>query len=627
MGGALSREDKVKQQKHYIFLQKQIALIVFLSVIPGIVYVVFGYLYNVFIPAILWYIAVLFTSTYGMFLYKWFDSTKMEYEELHRWHGQLITFMYVMFSLWTVIFLLYAQEVESNLHYIAIFTQLGASVVASALLVSERKIFVPILLILMVPLIIYFGLIGAWYGYILSFFSSIFLGVLIYSSSNTNKLIEKNYYHAQHDALTGLHNRRYYIDYMDAMLERISFTRKRAYILLIDLDYFKTINDSLGHDVGDDVLKEVARRINSYCKYSRLVARLGGDEFIVVTKELVTEESYIEQIKEFAENLLLELKKPYIINNHHLYLSASIGISTIESRLSSPSKFLKEADLAMYEAKTQGRDGVIVFNKDIEEQVERHIKIEQKLYKALNDKVIDVYYQPQFNTDEKLVGVEALVRWVDDDLGTVHPNEFIPIAENTGLILELGNYVLHHTFKVLDDWNKRGIVLENFSINISMRQIMYEPFLEDVQRLMEKYAFNDNSHQNIYFEITEHVFSEDMKKTINTMNRLKEMGISFSIDDFGTGYSSLSYLRELPIDELKIDKVFIKHLDQSENDQHMISTIISIAKNFDLTVVAEGVETKAQLDFLKEQTCDRFQGFYFDEALDQNTFEEKYMVT
>ncbi len=617
----------MKQQKHYIFLQKQIILLVFLSLIPGIVYVVFGYLYNVFIPAMLWYIAMLLTSAYGMFLYKWFDTVQMEYEELQKWHGQLIVFMYVIFSLWTVIFVLYAQEVESNLHYIAIFTQLGASVVASALLVSERKIFVPILLILMVPLIVYFGLIGTWYGYVLSFFSTIFLGVLIYSSYNTHRLIEKNYYHAQHDALTGLHNRRYYTDYMDAMLERISFTRKKAYILLIDLDYFKTINDSLGHDVGDDVLKEVARRISIYCKYSRLVARLGGDEFIVVTKELVTEESYIEQIQEFAENLILELKKPYIINNHHLYLSASIGISTVANTLSNPNKFLKEADLAMYEAKTQGRDGVIVFNKDIEEQVARHIQIEQKLYKALNENAIDVYYQPQFNTDDKLIGAEALVRWTDKDLGIVHPNEFIPIAENTGLILELGSYVLHHTFKVLDDWNKGGIVLENFSINISMRQIMYEPFLEDVQRLMEKYAFNDSNLQNIYFEMTEHVFSEDMKKTINTMHRLKAMGISFSIDDFGTGYSSLSYLRELPIDELKIDKVFIKHLDKSKNDQHMISTIISIAKNFDLTVVAEGVETKAQLDFLQEQTCDRFQGFYFDEALDQNAFEEKYIFT
>jgi len=617
----------VKQQKHYIFLQKQILLLVFLSLIPGIVYVVFGYLYNIFIPALLWYIAILCISAYGMYLYKWFDNVKMEYEELQRWHGQLIIFMYVIFSLWTVIFLLYAQEVESNLHYIAIFTQLGASVVASALLVSERKIFVPILLILMVPLIIYFGLIGLWYGYVLSFFSTIFLGVLIYSSYNTNRLIEKNYYHAQHDALTGLHNRRYYTEYMDAMLERISFTRKKAYILLIDLDYFKTINDSLGHDVGDDVLKEVARRISHYCKYSRLVARLGGDEFIVVTKELVTEESDIEQIIDYAENLILELKKPYIINNHHLYLSASIGISTVGNTLASPNKFLKEADLAMYEAKTQGRDGVIVFNKNIEEQVARHIQIEQKLYKALNENAIDVYYQPQFNTDNNLVGAEALVRWFDKDLGIVHPSEFIPIAENTGLILELGSYVLHHTFKVLDDWNKGGIVLESFSINISMRQIMYEPFLEDVQRLMEKYTFNGNSRQNIYFEITEHVFSEDMKKTINTMHRLKAIGISFSIDDFGTGYSSLNYLRELPIDELKIDKVFIKHLDKSENDQHMISTIISIAKNFDLTVVAEGVETKAQLDFLQEQTCDRFQGFYFDEALDQSTFEEKYIFT
>lgn len=615
----------MKQQNHYIFFQKQILLMVFLSVIPGIVYVIFGYIYNVFVPALFWYIAILFTSSYGMYLYKWFENVKMEYEELQKWYGQLTTFMYVMFFLWTVIFILYAQEVESNLHYIAIFTQLGASVVTSALLVAERKIFMPILLILMVPLIIYFGLIDTWYGYILSFFSMIFLGVLIYSSNNTYNLLQKNYYHAQHDALTGLFNRRYYIEYMNTMLERLSFSHKKAYMLLIDLDHFKTINDTLGHDVGDNVLKEVARRIQKFCKFSRLVGRLGGDEFIVVSKELTVEEESLIHIKEFSEDLLVELKRAYIINDHHLYLSASIGISTVDGTLSNPNKFLKEADIALYEAKVKGRDGVIVFNKDIKGKLERKLQIEQKLYKALKDNKIDIHYQPQFSVAGKHIGAEALARWTDSDLGIIEPDEFIPISESTGLILELGDYVLQETFKVLYEWNSKGKTLEYLSINISMRQLMHEPFLEKVKILMEKYDFHNSPDQKIFFEITEHVFSGDMKKIVSTIHRLKALGISFSIDDFGTGYSSLSYLRELPIDEVKIDKSFIKHLDKSENDQNMITTIITIAKNFDLDIVAEGVETKAQLDFLREYTCDRFQGFYFDEALRKNTFEEKYI--
>jgi diguanylate cyclase (GGDEF)-like protein len=615
----------VKQQKYYSFLQKQMRLMVWLSVVPGIVYVIFGYLYNILMPAVLWYLAILVSSVYGAYLYRWFDNAKMEYEELQSWHRQFIIFMYVIFSLWTVIFILYADEVEYHLHYIAIFTQLGASVVASALLVSERKIFVPILLILMVPLIIYFGMIGQLYGYVLSLFSTIFLGVLIYSSDNSYRLIQKNYYHAQHDELTGLYNRRYYLEYMEELLERLSISNKKAYMLLIDLDHFKAINDILGHDVGDDVLKEVARRIQDFCKFSRLVGRLGGDEFVVVSKEFTNKEDELIYIDELAEELLSELKEPYRINNHHLYLSASIGISTIDATLSNPNKFLKEADIAMYEAKSRGRDGVILFNKDIEGTMERKLLIEQKLHRALHNYEVDVYYQPQFSSDGKIVGAEALVRWNDSDLGEIKPDEFIPIAENTGLILELGSYVLRQTFKVLHEWNEKGYILAFYSINISMRQLMHEPFFEEVSKLMKRYDFKSVTGQKIFFEITEHVFSVGMHKTVDMIHRLKRLGISFSIDDFGTGYSSLSHLKDLPIDELKVDKLFIEHLGKNQNDQSMIATIVSIAKNFGLAVVAEGVEEKAQLDFLTELTCDRFQGFYFEEALDQHIFEQKYI--
>ena len=615
----------MKQQKYYRFLQKQILVMIGLSLIPGIVYVLFGWIFNVFYPAVIWYILLIGISLFGWSVYKEFDNTQMDESALRTWYNKLSYFMYVIFSLWTVIFVFYADETQSNLHYIAIFTQIGASVVASTLLVSDKKLFVPILLVLMSPLAVYFFLIGTWYGYVLSIFSIIFVSVLLYAAYNTNALLQKNYFQAQHDALTGLYNRRYFMEYMESLNERLSQSNKVACIYLIDLDHFKTINDSLGHDIGDKLLIEVTKRIEHYVKDSHMLARLGGDEFILVSKAL-NEKTFINGSGlSFAEELLHVIRQPYIIDKHHLHISASIGVHQLNPSYLYSTNFIKEVDIAMYEAKAQGRDGVIVFNKDLAKRVERHLLIEQKLHHALKEKQIKLYYQPQFDKDENIIGCEALIRWEDSELGILGPEEFIPIAESTGLILELGNYVLKETFNALQSWNGQGKVLKKFSINISIRQLLYEPFINEVEVLMKRYFSKTNLEQTICFEITEHVFSEDMKKVVSMMNRLKSLGISFSVDDFGTGYSSLSYLGVLPIDEVKIDKSFIERLDDSINNKKMISTIIAIAKNFDLNVVAEGVETFEELNFLAKSECDVFQGFYFEEALSQSVFEEKYL--
>lgn len=615
----------MKQQKHYRFLQKQILLMIALSLIPGIVYVLFGWIFNVFYPALIWYMLLIVISVLGWNIYKEFDNHQMDEESLRVWYNKLTYFLYVIFSLWTVIFVFYADETENNLHYIAIFTQIGASVVASTLLVSDKKLFVPILLVLMLPLAVYFFLIGTWYGYVLTIFSLIFVAVLLYAAYNTNSLLQKNYFQAQHDVLTGLYNRRYFMEYMESLNERLSKHNKIACIYLIDLDHFKTINDSLGHDIGDKLLIEVTKRIEYYVKDTHMLARLGGDEFILVSKEL-NEKTFIDGTGlSFAEGLLNVIRQPYIIDKHHLHISASIGVHQFNPSYLYSTNFIKEVDIAMYEAKAQGRDGVILFNQELAEKVERHLLIEQKLHFAIREKQIKLYYQPQFDKDENIIGCEALMRWTDSELGILSPEEFIPIAESTGLILELGSYVLTETFDVLHSWNEQGKVLKNFSINISIRQLLYEPFVTEVESLMKRYFSQRKLEQKICFEITEHVFSEDMTKVISIMNRLKSLGISFSVDDFGTGYSSLSYLRVLPIDEVKIDKSFIERLSESVNDKKMVSTIITIAKNFDLSIVAEGVETFEELNFLAKSDCDVFQGFYFEEALSQSAFEEKYL--
>jgi len=614
----------MKQQKYYTFFQQQIRLLVWLSLIPGLVYLFFGYLFGLFFSASVWYLSMVSISLYGIYLERRFIQKKMDHNALLRWYRQVVLFMYLIFGAWMAAFLLYSTETEHHLHYIAIFTQLGASVVASTLLVSDRKMFVPILVVLMAPLSIYFGLIDTWYGDVLSIFSLIFLGVLLYASNNTYKLLETSYYNAQHDALTSLHNRRYFIEYMESLVERLAVSKKRAYILLIDLDHFKTINDSLGHDVGDLLLQEVARRISLFCREAHVVARLGGDEFVVVSRDFDTSVS-ISDIEVFAEKLLLKLKEPYFLDHHHLYISASIGISKVDDTKMDGQSFLKEADIAMYEAKALGRDGIILFNRALANRVERKLLIEQNLHLALKEKRIEIYFQPQVDGDQHLVGCEVLSRWEDPELGVVCPHEFIPIAENTGVIIELGEYVLEESFRTFRGWLDQGYEIGQFSINISVRQLFYTGFVEKIDGLMEKYLGKEERHK-IVFEITESVLAEDIGKVIKILSALKALGISLSMDDFGTGYSSLNYLRRLNVDELKIDKSFIDHFNESTADQVMVTTIVSIAQNFGLKVVIEGIETKAQFDLLAYYGCFAYQGFYFSKPLSQKAFEKTYLT-
>ncbi|BAF71932.1 putative bifunctional diguanylate cyclase/phosphodiesterase [Sulfurovum sp. NBC37-1] len=605
-------------------LQKHIPLMTALSLLPGLAYIGLAWLHGIVIPALVWYGLMLLVSLWGWFLYKGYKPEQMNTADLKSWYIRLMVFFYIIFALWSLIFILYANETESKMHYIAIFTQLGAAVVASAILIADKRLFLPVLAILMLPLVVYFSLIGEWYGYVLAIFSMILWGVLFYASDNSYQMLQKNYYQAQHDALTGLFNRRYFVDYMDQLIKRVHYSNKFAYILLIDLDYFKTINDTLGHEIGDKVLIEVASRIKEFCGEDHLISRLGGDEFTIVSEEF----EYMEHCREisytFAQKLLQRLKEPYLIDRHHLYLSASIGVNGIGRTSSEARHFIKEADIAMYEAKAQGRDGIILFNEALAKRVEYHLELERKLYFALEHNEIDLRYQPQMNQERQLVGCEVLVRWKNDKFGFIPPSEFIGIAEKTGLIIELGHYIMEEAFKTLKTWEEQGIDLEQFSINLSVRQFFHADFLGQVEMLSEKYL-NDHTRKKIIFEVTETILIEDMYKIIAVMNKLRRIGISFSMDDFGTGYSSLGSLRQMPIDELKIDRTFVSHISKYESDKLMISTILAMAKIFNLKTVAEGVENEEQFDFLRDNGCHIFQGFYFSKALEQKAFETFYL--
>jgi len=617
----------MNNNKFHSFLHKQILIMLSLSLIPGLGYIFLGWLNNTVLPAVIWYGLIILCSIWGYKLYRAFVFKTMSRVQLEKWYQQLTWFYYIIFSLWTLIFILYCNVTSGNLHFIAIFTQIGASVVASTLLYPDKKLYVPIILILMLPLSLYFSAIQESYAYILSLFSTILMGVLLYAAHSSNKLLLKTAYQASHDYLTKLYNRNFFIDYLQQNLNVLKSTGNYSYLLLIDLDRFKTINDSLGHDVGDQLLIEVSQRMKNHLTKYHTLARLGGDEFIIIGPEFDNIDNCQQAALIFSEQLLDKIKANYIIPPHHLYISASIGVNLLTGNSIKANNFIKEADIAMYEVKATGRDGVILFNDEFSKKIEHNLEIERLLHFALERNEIELNFQSQLDTSQNIIGCEVLVRWNNQELGQISPADFIPIAEQTGIIIELGAYIMEESFKTLYEWEQRGIILKQFSINISMRQIFHHSFIDDVKRLCQKYHDNTLSSpisSKIIFELTETIVAEDIKKLITIMDELKQLGLKFSMDDFGTGYSSLSYINQLPIDELKIDRSFVTDLNDNKNNEAMVSTILNLAETFNLKVVAEGVETIEQTDFLTKNHCDILQGYYFSKPIQKTDFESLY---
>ena len=606
----------------YAVLHKQILLMLGLSLIPGLGYILLGWLNGIVIPALIWYALLIIISFLGYQLHKEFNYIDMGTSQLFLWHKKLTLFYYLIFGSWALIFILYANETENKMHYIAIFTELGASVVAATLLFAEKKIVRPVLMILMLPLVVYFSLIGELYGYILSLFSFIFMGVLLYSANSSDKLLQKTNHQATHDQLTGMNNRQSFVNTLQQKINELSARQTLSYLLLIDLDHFKTINDSLGHDIGDEVLQEVASRMQAIANQENSIARLGGDEFIFLGKDFDSEEECLQTADAISHQLLESLKSTYFIHDHRLYISASIGVSLLKGPRFNANAFIKEADIAMYEVKAKGRDGVILFNDELSKRVEKHLEIEQRLHFALEKNEIFLHYQPQLNLDQKIIGCEVLVRWNNEELGFIPPDVFIPIAEQTGYMVELGAYILEEAFKTLKQWDQKDLKFEQFSINISMRQFFHYRFSDDVERLCKTHL-NEELQKRLMFEMTETLVAEDVPKVILILKDLKEnLGIRFAMDDFGTGYSSLSYLQQLPIDELKIDRSFIAKLTRNKKDEQMVNIILSMAKTFGLNVVAEGVETVEQYEFLAQNNCTILQGYLYSKPLGKDDFEQ-----
>lgn len=412
-------------------------------------------------------------------------------------------------------------------------------------------------------------------------------------------------YMAHHDPLTGLPNRVALGLHLDVALKAAQRVGHRLAVLVIDLDNFKTVNDSLGHHAGDRLLCEVARRLQSSLGAGEHVMRLGGDEFVVVLDGPFND----DQVVEAAQRLSRVIGHPCHIEGCELHTSPSIGIALYPSDGDSPETLIRNADTAMYYAKSTGRNNYQFFAEPMSAAANKRLHLENELWKALAEQQLVLHYQPQVDLPSgKVVGLEALVRWSHPVRGMIPPADFIPVAEECGLILPIGQWVLRTACQQARDWLDQGIDLGEIAVNISALQFRQPEFAQTVKAILDETGLPAS---RLELEITESVVMHSADSSVSVLNELKAMGVKLAIDDFGTGYSSLSYLRRFPVDRLKIDQSFVADVESDDDAASLVSSIIALGRSLGLNLVAEGVESSGQADFLRNMSCERVQGFHF----------------
>lgn len=425
-------------------------------------------------------------------------------------------------------------------------------------------------------------------------------------------------YQATHDSLTGLANRNLL---NDRITQAIAWAKRQDLsvgLMLLDLDHFKLINDASGHGAGDEMLKQVANRLSHCVRETDTVARLGGDEFVIILTDL-PETGDVDIV---AEKILAALARPFEINSHDVFVTASIGISLYPRDGDHGEILLRYADIAMYRVKEHGRNSVRQFIPEMGVTAISRLNMEGALRRALERHELTLHYQPKIELSTgHIVGAEALVRWHHPQIGLIHPIEFIPLAEETGLILPLGEWVLAEACRQQVSWKKSGMADLKIAINMSPRQFRQEDLSDRVAAI---FAETGADPSNVTLELTESMVMQDVNSTLVALRALKKLGVSISLDDFGTGYSSLSYLRRFPIDELKIDKSFINDIHENPDDAAIASAIIAMALSLSLSVVAEGVEKKEQAELLRKMGCSQVQGYYFGRPMDAAGFATLY---
>jgi diguanylate cyclase (GGDEF)-like protein/PAS domain S-box-containing protein len=420
---------------------------------------------------------------------------------------------------------------------------------------------------------------------------------------------------AYYDSLTGLPNRTLFHDRLDYVLKMAKRTESNLAILIIDLDRFKNINDSLGHDVGDKFLQSVASTLKSVTRETDTMARLGGDEFALILDGVCSNDA----VAKVAEKILEILAKSHYVQGNELISTGSIGITVSSAECLDKESLIRQADLAMYKAKEGGGNQFCFFNEEMKSRAHQSMSLERELREALENNEFALYYQPKISVKTgEIKGMEALIRWWHPEKGLIPPLDFIPVAEETGLIVPIGKWVMEEACKQTHLWHQQGFKKLMISVNVSVRQFLHLGFTNDLCSVLDDSGID---RQCVDLEITESCTMNNIEASIRLLNTLREMGVRISMDDFGTGFSSLSFLNQLPLDTLKVDRAFIKNINSEGENGELAKLIIAMAKSLGLTVVAEGIETQAQLSFLKNNECDEFQGYLVSPPVPADEFE------
>ena len=438
--------------------------------------------------------------------------------------------------------------------------------------------------------------------------------IVFHDVSQSRAMARKMAHMAQHDFLTGLPNRALLTERLSQAIGLAHRHRKQVALLFLDLDYFKHINDSLGHAIGDQLLQSVANRLAACVRGTDTVCRQGGDEFVILLAEI----EHPQDAAHVAEKLRAALAVPHLIDGRELHVTLSIGISIYPDDGIHVDTVMQNADTAMYHAKASGRDNSQFFRADMNIRAVRRLFVEDSLRRALKQGEFLLHYQPKIDLASGVItGTEALIRWFDPDLGLVYPGQFVPIAEECGLIVPIGRWVLREACRQVRAWLDSGLRAVPVAVNISAVELGHEGFLAGVALILKQTGL---APQYLELELTETILMHDAESSASVLQVLKAMGVRLAVDDFGTGYSSLSYLKRFPIDTLKIDQSFVRDIATDADDTTIVSAVIGMGKSLKQRVIAEGVETQGQLDFLRKQRCDEGQGFHFSHPLSAEDF-------
>lgn len=426
---------------------------------------------------------------------------------------------------------------------------------------------------------------------------------------------EKLYNMAYYDMVTGLPNRRFLLENLEKYIEYKPFYEEFA-ILFLDLDKFKDVNDTFGHDAGDLLLKDTGEILKKYLNEGDIIARWAGDEFVILKKAI----KGVKEIENFCQRIVDCFSNPWIIEEHEFYITTSIGIALYPKNGRNAKELLKKADSAMYYAKAEGKNGYEFFDSGINDKLLKKLKLESKLRTAVKNEEFMLMYQPQFDTKtKKIIGAEALIRWNHPQEGIISPDKFIPIAEESGVIVAIGEWVLRTAAIQQKEWQNRGLPPLSVGVNLSAHQFQQKNLVLCIKSVLEETGLPPHL---LELEITEGTALRNISYTINILKQLIDMGVRIALDDFGTGYSSLNYLKQLPIHSLKIDRSFLEDIPTDSAQVSIAKTIIDLAHNLNLKVTAEGVENQSQFDFLKHQNCDLVQGYLLSKPISSEDFEE-----